>query len=37
LWNDPAIGIDWPVDKPLLSKKDAQAPALADAPVLPHV
>jgi dTDP-4-dehydrorhamnose 3,5-epimerase len=31
-WNDPAIGIEWPFESdPLLSKKDAAAPALADA------
>ncbi len=30
-WNDPAIGVEWPVDEPLLSGKDAQAPLLADA------
>jgi dTDP-4-dehydrorhamnose 3,5-epimerase len=29
-WNDPAIGIDWPVSEPLLSGKDAAAPLLAD-------
>jgi dTDP-4-dehydrorhamnose 3,5-epimerase len=23
LWNDPAIGIEWPIDAPVLSKKDA--------------
>lgn len=34
-WNDPAIGIDWPVKEPLLSKKDLDAPLLADAPRLP--
>ncbi len=34
-WDDPAIGIVWPLAQPLLSKKDAQAPLLADAPVLP--
>ena len=34
-WNDPALGIPWPVETPLLSGKDAAAPALADAPVLP--
>lgn len=34
-WNDPAIGIDWPVKEPLLSGKDAAAPRLADAPALP--
>lgn len=34
-WNDPAIGIDWPLDAvPLLSTKDAAAPLLADAEVL---
>ena len=34
-WNDPAIGIGWPIQTPLLSKKDAAAPRLSDAPVLP--
>jgi dTDP-4-dehydrorhamnose 3,5-epimerase len=34
-WDDPAIGIEWPVDAPLLSPKDRAAPRLADAPVLP--
>ena len=29
-WDDPAIGIDWPVAEPLLSPKDAVAPLLAD-------
>ena len=28
-WNDPAIGIDWPVESPLLSEKDATAQTLA--------
>ena len=34
-WNDPAIGIDWPLAgmRPQLSDKDAAAPLLADAPV----
>ncbi len=27
-WDDPAIGIDWPVSAPLLSDKDAKAPLL---------
>jgi dTDP-4-dehydrorhamnose 3,5-epimerase len=35
LWNDPALRIVWPVAEPLLSAKDAAAPRLADAPVLP--
>ena len=33
-WDDPEIGIDWPLDEgaaPLLSDKDAGAPYLADA------
>jgi dTDP-4-dehydrorhamnose 3,5-epimerase len=34
-WNDPALGIQWPTQKPLLSKKDAAAPRLSDAPLLP--
>jgi dTDP-4-dehydrorhamnose 3,5-epimerase len=34
-WDDPQLGIDWPVTQPLLSKKDALAPTLAEAPVLP--
>ncbi len=29
LWNDPEIGIDWPVQNPLLSEKDAYAQTLA--------
>jgi dTDP-4-dehydrorhamnose 3,5-epimerase len=29
-WDDPAIGIDWPIGEPLLSDKDARAPLLAD-------
>ena len=32
---DPSIGISWPVEQPLLSKKDAAAPHLKDAVVLP--
>jgi len=30
IWNDPAIGIDWPVTEPTLSAKDAAAPRLAE-------
>ena len=29
-WNDPAIGIAWPIDAPILSGKDASAQCLAD-------
>ena len=28
LWNDPAIGIPWPVDDPILSPKDSRAQTL---------
>ena len=28
LWNDPAVGIEWPLDDALLSEKDAKAPTL---------
>jgi dTDP-4-dehydrorhamnose 3,5-epimerase len=36
LWNDPAIGIDWPevADAEALSPKDKVQPRLADLPVL---
>lgn len=30
LWNDPALGIKWPVADPILSQKDAKARTLAD-------
>ena len=29
-WDDPDIGIEWPLEAPLLSEKDAVLPALAD-------
>ena len=32
LWNDPEIGIDWPVDAPTLSNKDRDAPPLSGMP-----
>lgn len=32
LWNDPSLGIDWPVTTPELSTKDAAGIALADFP-----
>jgi dTDP-4-dehydrorhamnose 3,5-epimerase len=34
-WNDPDIGIDWPLDEPALSERDARAPLLCDAVTLP--
>jgi dTDP-4-dehydrorhamnose 3,5-epimerase len=34
VWNDPEIGIEWPIDvEPLLAAKDAAAKRLADADV----
>lgn len=32
-WDDPAIGIDWPVKYPMLSEKDQRGRLLADAEV----
>ena len=29
-WDDPAIGIEWPVKEPTLSARDSIAPLLAD-------
>jgi len=34
-WDDPAIGITWPVSDPVLSDRDKRHPRLADAPNLP--
>lgn len=34
-WNDPAIGINWGVETPSLSAKDADAPLLKDVKNLP--
>lgn len=36
LWNDPAIGITWPITQPLLSKKDETALPLAQHQGLPR-
>ncbi len=30
-WNDPAVNITWPIDKPILHEKDHQLPLLKDA------
>jgi dTDP-4-dehydrorhamnose 3,5-epimerase len=30
LWNDPDIGIQWPISDPILSAKDARAPRLRE-------
>jgi dTDP-4-dehydrorhamnose 3,5-epimerase len=34
-WNDPAISIQWGIEKPSLSAKDAEAPLLAESKHLP--
>lgn len=34
-WNDPALGIDWGVETPSLSARDAAAPLLAEVTMLP--
>ena len=31
-WDDPAVGIQWPVARPVLSSRDAQAPLLREIP-----
>lgn len=31
IWNDPQIGVDWPIDEPLLSAKDQNLPTLSEA------
>ncbi len=31
-WNDPALGIEWPVDDPILSERDEGAPLLESLP-----
>jgi len=35
-WDDPAIGIAWPISKPVLSDRDQRHPRLADIVDLPH-
>jgi dTDP-4-dehydrorhamnose 3,5-epimerase len=36
-WNDPSIGISWPLEgqDPTLGERDADAPNLADAEIFP--
>lgn len=36
LWNDPAIGIEWPIENPVLSARDASARTLAQWLVRPE-
>jgi dTDP-4-dehydrorhamnose 3,5-epimerase len=33
LWNDPDLGIDWPLDKPILSAKDTRSAPLRSVPL----
>lgn len=33
IWNDPQIGIDWGIENPMLSAKDAAAPLLCNSDV----
>ena len=33
LWNDPEIGVDWGIEHPILSEKDANAPTLAQSDI----
>ena len=30
-WDDPALGIDWPVENPILSERDTKHPKFSDA------
>lgn len=32
IWNDPDIGIDWPIERPVLSQKDSVYPRLKNIP-----
>ena len=31
-WDDPEVGIDWPVDEPIVSAKDGQGLGLHEIP-----
>ena len=31
LWNDPDLSVKWPIDKPIVIKKDLQLPTLKNA------
>lgn len=32
-WNDPEIGVDWGIENPILSEKDANSPFLAESDI----
>ncbi len=34
LWNDPAIGVEWPIANPIVSAKDRRAGLLADLKII---
>jgi dTDP-4-dehydrorhamnose 3,5-epimerase len=34
LWNDPDVGVEWPINNPILNKRDAQQPRL---PAVSHI
>ncbi len=33
LWNDPEIGVEWGIENPIVSDKDAKAPTLAESDI----
>lgn len=33
IWNDPEINVDWGIDNPIVSEKDAKAPNLCDSDI----
>ena len=35
IWNDPKIGVEWPIKSPVLSEKDAKLPVLDRADLFP--
>lgn len=35
LWNDPHVGVQWPIQEPILSAKDLQGKLFADAEMFP--
>jgi len=35
-WNDPELGVEWPIAEPILSAKDAVLPFLKDAELPPY-